>query len=696
MFYVTTVISFRALAVAYLFILTFAMAFCNIQLPLEEPVQVFTVILLIILFAPLLLSRLRIPGVVGLILAGTLVGPHGLHVLEQTETTLFGTVGLLYIMFIAGLEIDLADFRRNRKRSLTFGAITFIIPLLIGTVVSYYVLQYPLRSSFLLASMFATHTLIAYPIASRLGIIRNEAVTITVGGTMITDTAALLILVMITASVSGELNALFWGQMIVSISLFTVTVLWGFPIVGRWFFRNAEQDGVVQYTFVLTMVFIAAFLAELAGLEPIIGAFLAGLALNRMVPHTSALMSRIEFIGNALFIPFFLIKVGMLVDPSVIFSGPEALIVAGTLTAVALSSKWLAAYLAQRTFGFSTAQRNVIFGLSSAHAAATIAIILIAYNLKLLDANVLNGTVLLILITCLVSSFVTDRAGRQLAITAQRTPVATEHQDRILVPMANPANMERLIDLAVMLKSEQETPIYPLSVVVDDREAQENVLINQSSFEQVEKYGVAANQPLNTISRVDTNASSGVVRAAKELGATSIVMGWNGKITTKERFFGSVLDHVLEHAEPMVLVTKLIHPLNAFARVTAITLPNAEAEPGFDRWVTAICTLAHHTTGSLRLFGTADTTQAIRQTVATGTPGVQLVEKVWENWNNFRTLADEVTSQDLLIVISAREDTVSHQAAADKLPYYLSRYFRAVSFIVLYPEQRIASGFRLV
>ena len=666
-----------------------------VQFPLSDPVQVFTVILLIILFGPLL-SRLRIPGVVGLILAGTLVGPHGLHVLEQTETTLFGTVGLLYIMFIAGLEIDLADFRKNRKRSLIFGAITFAVPLLIGTVVSYYFLQYPLRSSVLLASMFATHTLISYPIASRLGIIRNEAVTITVGGTMITDTAALLILVMITASVSGELNALFWGKMILSIGLFTTTVLGGFPIVGRWFFRNAEQDGVVQYIFVLTMVFIAAFLAELAGLEPIIGAFLAGLALNRLVPHTSALMNRIEFIGNALFIPFFLIKVGMLVDPAVIFEGPEALLVAATLTVVALSSKWFAAYLAQRAFGFSRPQRNVIFGLSSAHAAATIAIILIAYNLKLLDATVLNGTVLLILITCLVSSFVTDRAGRQLAITMERPPAPAEQPDKILVPVANPANMERLIDLAMMLKPTEDTPIYPLSVVVDDQEATENVLLNQSSFEHAEKYALAANQSISTISRVDTNASAGVVRAAKELGATSIVMGWNGKLTPRQRFFGSVLDHVLEQAEPMVLVTKLIHPLNAFARITVVALPNAEAEPGFSRWVATLRTLAHHTTGSLRLMSAAATAKAIRRTLETGTPSVSLAEGRFDTWDDFLMLAREVTAQDLLVVVSARENTVSHQAATDRLPYYLSRYFGALSFLVVYPEQRITDRFGLV
>ena len=670
--------------------------FLNVQFPLDDPVQVFTVILLIILLGPLLLSRLRIPGVVGLILAGTLVGPHGLHVLEQTETTLFGTVGLLYVMFIAGLEIDLADFRKNRKRSLVFGAITFSIPLLIGTVVSYYFLEYPLRSSVLLASMFATHTLISYPIASRLGVVRNEAVTITVGGTMITDTAALLILVMITASVSGELNAFFWGKMLVSIGLFTATVLWGFPVVGRWFFRHAEQDGVGQYIFVLTMVFIAAFLAELAGLEPIIGAFLAGLALNRLVPHTSALMSRIEFIGNALFIPFFLIKVGMLVDPAVIFEGPEALLVAATLTAVALSSKWLAAYLAQRAFGFSTPQRNVIFGLSSAHAAATIAIILIAYNLELLDANVLNGTVLLILITCLVSSFVTDRAGRQLALTTQRPAVPAEQPERILVPVANPANMERLVDLAVMLKTEPDTPIYPLSVVVDDGEAQENVLLRQRSFEQVEKYVVAADQSISTISRVDTNASSGVVRAAKELGATSIVMGWNGKLTTHERFFGSVLDHVLGHAEAMVLVTKLIHPLNAFAGMTVVMLPNAEAEPGFARWVTTVRTLAHHTTGRMRLVGNPRATQAVRHLLETGAPSVPAEETSLDTWDDFPELVRKVTSQDLLVVVSAREETVSHQVAADKIPYHLSQHFASVSFIVVYPEQRMTERFGLV
>ena len=296
----------------------------------------------------------------------------------------------------------------------------------------------------------------------------------------------------------------------------------------------------------------------------------------------------------------------------------------------------------------------------------------------------------------MVSSFVTDRAGRQLAITMQRPPASTEPPERILVPVANPANMERLIDLAVMLKSEPETPIYPLSVVVDDGEAQENVLMSQSSFEQVEKYAIAANQSISTISRVDTNASSGVVRAAKELSATTLVMGWNGKLTTQERFFGSVLDHVLEHAEPMVLVTKLMHPLNAFAGITVVMLPNAEVEPGFGRWVATVRTLAHHTTGGLRLLGNARTRQAVRQELEAGTTRVQTTEKDFATWDDFLVLVREVTPQDLLVVVSARENTVSHQAAADKVPYYLSQYFGEMSFLVVYPEQRVANRFGLV
>lgn len=666
----------------------------DLKLPLQDPVQVFSVILLIILLAPLLLNRFRIPGILGLILAGTLVGPYGLNILQISETTLFGTVGLLYIMFLAGLEIDLNDFRKNRHKSLIFGAITFLIPLITGSLASYYILDYPFRSSLLLASMFATHTLIAYPLASRLGITRNEAVTVTVGGTIITDTLALLILAVITGSVKGELNYEFWIRMVISLALFAWIVLWVFPKISRWFFRNAEKEGVVQYIFVLAVVFAAAFLAEVAGLEPIIGAFLAGLALNRLIPHTSPLMNRIEFVGNALFIPFFLIGVGMLVNLKVLFEGPEALIVAITLTTVALLSKWLAAFLTQQVLGFSLLQRNVIFGLSSSHAAATIAIILIAFNLELLDENVLNGTILLILVTCLVSSFVTDRAGRKLAIhDSDQIPQLPESHEKILVPVANPASLEQLIDLAAMIKKPgSEAPIYPLSVILDDKAAKNNVLINQKMFQDAVKYASASNHSLQPISRVDLNASSGIIRAMKELPATKVVMGWNGKVTAKERFFGSVLDNVVENTESMTLVTKLLYPVNTFRKMIVVVPPNAHVEPGFTAWTETTINLCHQTTGRMHLFGDKITLDRIEEVIKNSKPTVEAIRQEFNDWEDFLVLSREVTDQDLLIIISARHDTPSYHAYLEKIPAYLSKYFSNTSFIVLYPDQKILVG----
>ena len=663
----------------------------EIHFPLQAPVQVFFVILLIILFAPLLLGKLKIPAVVGLILAGTLVGPHGINLLQNSQTTLFGTVGLLYIMFLAGLEIDLNEFRKNRHKSLGFGAVTFLIPLTLGTLVGLFILEYSLTSSLLLASMFSTHTLIAYPLASRLGITKNEAVTVTVGGTIITDTIALLMLAVIINTHEQPLTYVFWIRMVVSVTFFVGIVLWGWPRIARWFFRNAEKEGVAQYIFVLLMMFTAAVLAEVVGLEPIIGAFLAGLALNRLILHTSALMNRIEFIGNALFIPFFLINVGMLVDVSVILQGKQALMVAGILTTVALASKWIAAFLTQKMFRFSVLQRNTIFGLSSAHAAATIAIILIAYNQRLLNADVLNGTILLIFVTCLVSSFVTDRAGRRLALQESHQPLtAADHKDKILVPVANPTNIEHLIDLALMIKkAEEEVPVYPLSVITDDYQARDNILLHQKQFEKAIQHAAASSHTLYPLTRLDLNATTGIIRAAKELMVTKIIMGWNGKLTTKDRFFGSVLDNVLESTEQMVWVAKLIHPLNTMKKLVMVVPANAHAETGFTNWVATVKLLCHHLGGRLSLYADQPTLAALVQEIERTKPLIATEQYLFEGEDNMAQLIRETNPHDLLLLVKARENTVSYHAYLDKIPTQLARYFSKGSFIIIYPEQDI-------
>ncbi|OKS86075.1 cation:proton antiporter [Mucilaginibacter polytrichastri] len=387
------------------------------DLPLSNPVLIFSLILFIILLAPVLMGKIKVPGIVGFILAGIIVGPYGFNLLKKNSAIeLFSTIGLLYIMFIAGIELDLAEFKKTKHKSFVFGFLTFSIPILIGFPVCYYLLGYSMLTSVLTASMFATHTLVAYPIVSRYGISRTEAVAITVGGTILTDTAVLIILAVIMGAKNGGLTTAFWVQLILSLMVFTIIMFLIVPRIARWFFTKLESEKTSHYVFVLAVVFFSAFLAQLAGVEPIIGAFVAGLALNKLIPHSSMLMNRIEFVGNAIFIPFFLISVGMLVDLRVLFRGPEAVIVAASLTAVALAGKWLSAWFTQMLFKYSGIQRNLIFGLSSAHAAATLAIILVGYKAGIIDDNTLNGTIILILVTCVVASLAVEGASKKMVL----------------------------------------------------------------------------------------------------------------------------------------------------------------------------------------------------------------------------------------------------------------------------------------
>jgi Kef-type K+ transport system membrane component KefB len=664
----------------------------DLTLPLTNPVLVFSLVLFVFLLVPIFLNKIKIPSIIGLILAGVVIGPHGLNLLERNSSIiLFGTVGLLYIMFLAALELDLNEFKKNKNRSLVFGALTFLIPFSLGTLVCYYFLKMPVPSSLLVASMFSSHTMVAYPIASRLGITKNEAVTIAVGGTIITDTAVLLVLAIITGSSAGTLDFYFWGKLVVSLSVFAVFVLYGFPIIGAWFFRNLPGENTSHYIFVLAMVFVAAFLAEIAGVEPIIGAFLAGLALNKLIPHTSALMNRIEFVGNALFIPFFLISVGMLVDIKVLFKGTEALIVAGALITVALFSKWIAAFLTSKIFKYSPTLTSLLFGLSSAHAAATLAVILVGFNLKLVNENVLNGTILLILITCLVSSFVTEGAGRKQAIIENDTKhEVKKFPQRILVPIANPANIEHLIDLAVMVRDKgSDAPIYPLAVVKDDDEAQERIIISNNMLEKAIKHAAATDIRVEITTRVDWNISSGILRAIKELLISDVILGWNARISTKDRIFGSILDVLLKKAEQTIYVSKIDVPLNTLNKIIIFVPENAEYENSFTTSLAKIKTLSKQVGANLSFYSFSSSLEKLKQCHEQIKPSTQASFETFDTWEKFPELYKDLRDDDLVIVITAREGTISHHSALEQIPKILARYSENKNFIILYPEQKI-------
>ncbi len=659
------------------------------QLPLQDSIITFALVLFVILLAPIVMGKLRIPGIIGLILAGVALGPYGLNVIEKTSIDLFAKAGLLYIMFLAGLELDMNEFRKNQNRSLLFGLFTFSVPFLLGYSVCHYLLGYGVQGSILIASMFSTHTLVAYPIASRLGIVRNEAVTVTVGGTIITDTLVLLILAVITGLAQGKSDTMYWVQLAGSLVLFSFLVFYLYPRIGRWFFKNVEGEKSSHFIFVLAMVFLAGVMAEMAGVEAIIGAFMAGLALNRLIPHGSPLMSRVEFVGNALFIPFFLISVGMLVDLSVLLRGPQALIVAAVLTTVALTGKWLAALLTKFVFGYSSLQRRVMFGLSSAHAAATIAVILIGYRLEIIDENVLNGTVILILITCLVSSFVVERNGKLLAIQENDAPTdALGVQDRILVPLSNPNSVERLMELAMLVHEPAENEaLYALSVVDDGDEATKGLIQGNKLLETAGKMAVAAERKLEKLTRVDYNITSGIVHTARENGITEIIMGWKPKPNAVDKFFGGIMDNLLKRTDQMVVISKVEQPFNTIRRIVLVVPQHAELEPGFGKWLGTLRSIAVTLNTRFLLYSEGQTAEVIKAINKSAKQKIELQYADYSGVDQLPQIAEDLKADDLMVMVCARKGAVSHTEEQEKAPLLLSRHFENANFIMVYPQE---------
>jgi Kef-type K+ transport system membrane component KefB len=664
------------------------------ELPLGNPVLIFSLILFIILLSPILLKRLNIPGIIGLIISGVIIGPYGLNILENNSAVdLFSTIGLLYIMFIAGLELDLNQFKKNQHKSVLFGFFTFIIPLSIGFPVCFYLLNYDFNASLLTASMFATHTLVAYPIVSKLGISKNQAVAITVGGTILTDTAVLIILAVIMGNNNGNLNQEFWIRLGVSLAVFSAIMFIVIPKIAKWFFRKLESEKHSHYIFVLSVVFFAAFLAEVAGIEPIIGAFVAGLALNKLIPHSSALMNRIEFIGNSLFIPFFLISVGMMVDVRVILSGPAAIIVAVTLSLVAISGKWLAALFTQIIFKFSKAQRQLIFGLSSAHAAATLAVILVGYKAKILDENILNGTIILILITCIVSSFATEKASKIIVNETKDDNSDLEtmsefSNEHILLPIANIANIEKLLEFSIFIKDKKSiNPVSILSVVTNNDEAEVNIIKTRKKLEEIVKQASASETKVSIITTIDHNVASGITRISREIMADIIVLEWPKRSGLLDKIIGEKVSSILSSTDKTTFICHFEKPLVFHKKIVVVAPPLAEIENGFELWLIKIAILAQELTIPISFFCNSATEKSIKKLVIKSKLTAMISINLFEDWNDLYILTSKLNAADLFVLISARKGSASYFGMLGNLPTRLDKYFVKNSKIVIYPQQ---------
>ena len=670
----------------------------DFTLPLADPVLKFLLILLIILAAPLLLNKLRIPHLLGLIIAGAIIGPHGFNlVLRDSSIILSGTAGLLYIMFLAGLEIDMADFKRNSTKSLAFGMYTFLIPMILGTVVGIWVLRFNVLTSVLLASMFASHTLIAYPIISKLGISKNKAVSITVGGTMITDTLALLVLTIIVGMATGQVNDMFWIRLGVSILIFALIVLFGFPFIGRWFFKHVH-DNISQYIFVLVMVFLGSFLAQVAGMEAIIGAFLSGLALNRLIPQSSPLMNRVEFVGNAIFIPFFLLGVGMLIDYRTFFTSFETIKVGLIMIIVATAAKYIAAWMTQKTFHLSTDQRSVIFGLSNAQAAATLAAVMVGYNvitgtdangepIRLLNESVLNGTILMILVTCTIASFAAQKGAHNIA--AQDISDKEENKkesEHILIPVSNEETVEELVNLSLAIKSPQnKNGLFALKVIDNHHSDEKALKQSRRVLQTAVNTAAATDTRMKDLLRYDLSVSNAIASVVKEREITDLVVGLHKDKDIPAAFLGHIVESVLAESSVSTFIYKPAQPISTVRRHLIIIPELAEKEIGFNQIIFRLRNVTQNTGAATVFYGSEATLNALKKLLAKKSGEASYIE--FNDWDDFLIVFRDIKPDDTMWIILSRKEGLSYAPAMARIPKYLNKYFQANSFVLAYPVQ---------
>ena len=625
-----------------------------------------------------------------------LISLVGFNILARDSSfELFGKVGLYYIMFLAGLEMNMGDFKKNRGKAVVLGLLAFVIPMALGFITNMTVLKYGFITSVLLASMYASHTLVAYPIVIRYGVSRHRSVSIAVGGTAVTDTLTLLVLAVIGGLFKGESSEMFWLWLVVKVIFLGFLIIFFFPRIGRWFFRKYD-DNVMQFIFVLAMVFLGAGLMEFVGMEGILGAFLAGLVLNRLIPHVSPLMNHLEFVGNALFIPYFLIGVGMLIDIKILFGHGDALKVAVVMTTVALASKWIASWLTQKIYKMKAIERELMFGLSNAQAAATLAAVLVGYNIilpsgeRLLNEDVLNGTIVLILFTCIISSFATERAARKLAMNEAQLDAEDKKNipEKILIPVANPETIEELINLSLVIRdSKQRNNLMALNVINDNSSSEQLESRGKRNLERAAMIAASADVSLTQISRYDLNIASGIIHTAKEYEVTDVIIGLHRKVNIVDSFFGNLEDSLLKGLHREVMIAKFLMPVNTLRRIIIAVPPKAEYEAGFQKWVGHFCRMASILGCRAHFFANEQTLGYLQQLVK-NKYGLTMTDfSHLDDWDDLLLLTGQVNYDHLLVIISARRGSISYDTAFEKLPAQLGKYFSNNSLIILYPDQ---------
>ncbi|MDY4990296.1 MAG: cation:proton antiporter [Prevotella sp.] len=668
-------------------------------LPITSPTLIFFVVLFIILIAPIVMGKLRIPHIIGMVLAGIVIGPYGLNILERDSSfELFGRVGLLYIMFLAGIEMDMEGLKKDLGKVTVFGLLTCFVPFILTYLSCVWYLGYPSLASLLLGCIMASNTLVAYPIVVRYGLQRSTVTTLSVGASMLSLLIALVVTAALVGSMSGDTGTLFWVMFFVKFVVWCIAMTWLIRHMTRWFLRR-YSDSVMQYIFVLAVMFISAATCELIGLEGILGAFVSGLVLNRFIPNISPLMNRIEFIGNAIFIPYFLIGVGMLINAGLLLEGGNTILVVACIGIFGTLGKAIAAFLTSFFFHRSVHEGNLMFGMTSAHAAGAIALVMVGVNLEiapgqhLLGDEALNAVVIMILFTCIISTVVTDYASRTIVLREKSQRKMPEDDgkaddEKILIPVKYPETCDTLLNMAMLMRNEKlSRGLIALNVVYDDLDATYNQQEGQRLLQQIEKKAAAADVQVQTQVRLATNIANGIKHAFKEYDASEIILGQHIHDNSTRRFWGQFAQSLFNGLNRQIIIARCTIPLNTI-RVFHVAVPSrAEYEPGFYRWLERVSRMVTRLGCRILFHGRDESLSLIRTFLSNRFPSIRADYAIMQHWNDFKSLAAQVEEHQMLVVVTARPGTVSYKSAMERLPDELTTYYKYKNVMIIFPDQ---------
>lgn len=648
----------------------------------------------------MILSRLRIPHLIGMILAGVVIGENGFNLLVRDASfELFGQVGIYFIMFLAGLEMDMQNLKLNRTRGIIFGALTTLIPFGFGFIAGYYLLGYSIPASLLLSCILASHTLVAYTIVGRYGVTRNPAVTISIVATMIALLASLIFLAAMGGVLNGSADFLFWVLFIAKCGAFAFVEFFVVPRLTRFFFRKFIEP-VMQFTYTLAIVFFSAALAEVCGLEGILGAFLSGLVLNRFIPHTSPLMNRLEFVGNALFVPYFLIGVGMLINISPMFHEIQAVLVVITMVIAGTLSKYIAAICAKRIFKFTSGEGLMMFGLTEAHAAGALAMVLVGTKLELepgvplMNSAVLDGVVMMILISCIISSVATDQAAKKIKLLDKeehsvRHDSTAMDDEKILIPINYKANIQPLMQSAIMMRNQQLKRGLICLNIINDADLNDKTRANsQECLDIAAKIAAASDVPVQTQSRLAVNFVTATIHSFNENHASEMLIGLHRKTHNGDDYFGQFARGLIEGLSRQLTIVTLKQPAHTLRHIYVAVPNKAEYEKGFYRWINRVARMTNDLGASVEFYSPESTGNLIMRYMKERHKSVRAEYSILDSWEDFPALRHEVKSDDLLIVVTARQGSISYQNAFNKLGHHLETEFADNNIMVIYPDQQ--------